>query len=292
MQNAFDWLRRCHSGAELLATLEFIRRADLTFPTQDQIGPPHSALDGPCPRCWIYPRQQSHAGQSYCSTCAWVLDRARHLGRTSMRAAVVWAKLIPLPTNLVAGEGFYADQALGFYVHDARHFLLVLPRQTIKDWLQELMLYHGADLRGAIQIFPTVGTNFAVGIGEMLCRIIHHEVRLSMRRLQIRFYASPYQVLKPHVRDRQGLLTFELDDFLSLLEMAAVFRTMLLPDEQELLEALLKLDDPQEEMFYWGRFLGRMTPAQRDMLQAWQIRNWSAEQVRLLYELVDYVDFY
>lgn len=292
MQSAFDWLRRCGSGAELLATLELLRRPDFTLPTGDEIGPPHSALDGPCNRCWYYPRRQVHSGRGYCPTCAWVLKRARYLGHNSAHAAVVWAKLEPLPANLVEGQGFYAERAWGSYVHDGCHFMLVLPRQAIKDWLQELVLYHGTDIKGVIQIFPTVGSRSPLGIGEMLCRVAHHEVRVSMRRLQVRFFASAYQVLMSHTRERQGLLTFELDDFLNLLDMAAIFRAMLLPDEQDLIQALLKLDDPQEEMFYWGRFLGRLTPAQRDMLQAWQIRSWSKEQVRLLYELVNYVAFY
>jgi len=215
-----------------------------------------------------------------------------HFGHDSVHAAVIWAKLEPLPTNLAEGQGFYAERALGSYVHDDRHFLLILPRRAIREWLQELVLYHGSDLRGIIQIFPTVGSRSTLGIGEVLCRVVHYESALSMRKLYVRFYALAYQVLRTHARDRQGLLTFELNEFIGLLDMAAIFRTMLLPEEQELIQALLKLNNPQEEFFYWGRLLGRLSPAQRDMLQAWQIRNWSKEQVRLLYELMDYVAIY
>lgn len=292
MQSAFDWLRRCHGGAELLATLELMRQPDFTFPSGDEIGPPHSALNGPCVRCWVFPRQVELDGKWYCSTCARIMNRTRHHGYNSTRAVVVWAKLEPLPNNLREGCGFYAERAFNYYIHDRQHFLLVLPRHSVKDWLQELVLYHGNSLKGVIQFFPTVGSEATLGIGEMICRLAHYESNLSMHKTYVRFFASAYQVMAAKTRERQGLLTFELDNFMALLDMATVFRKMLLPEEQELIRALLELDNPQEEMFYWGRFFGRLTPAQRDMLQAWQIRNWSKEQIKLLYELTDYVAIY
>ena len=113
-----------------------------------------------------------------------------------------------------------------------------------------------------------------------------------MDQLRVRFYSAPHQIMKPHTRDKQGLLTFEVSEFLSLLEMAAVFRTILRPTEQELLYQLVNLEDTSEEQFYWGRFMGFLSQEAKDMLNAWRIRQWPKGRIKLLYELVDYVAFY
>jgi hypothetical protein len=88
------------------------------------------------------------------------------------------------------------------------------------------------------------------------------------------------------------LLTFEVSEFLSLMEMAAVFRTLLRPEEQASLHELVNLDDSSEEQFYWGRFAGRLSQEAKDMLSSWNIRHWPKNRIKLLYELVDYVAFY
>ena len=64
------------------------------------------------------------------------------------------------------------------------------------------------------------------------------------------------------------------------------------PQEQEMLHEVLNLEDPSEEQFYWGRLLGHLSQGAKDMLNAWRIRQWPKNQVKLLYELVDYVAFY
>jgi hypothetical protein len=131
-----------------------------------------------------------------------------------------------------------------------------------------------------------------MGMGDILCKAVQHEARFPMDQLRVRFYSAPYQIMQPHTRDRQGLLTFEVSEFLSLLEMAAVFRTMLRPEEQASLYELLNLKDTSEEQFYWGRFMGHLSKEAKDMLSAWRIRQWPRNQIKLLYELVDYVAFY
>jgi len=112
------------------------------------------------------------------------------------------------------------------------------------------------------------------------------------RVLRVRFLAAPHYIYHLHELDREGVLTFEISDFISTLEMASVFRTLLLPDEQTTLRKLLKLRDDAEAQFYWGRFLGQIKPEVRDMLNAWQIRRWSSAQVDLLYRLSEYVRYY
>jgi hypothetical protein len=289
MLSSFDWLRRSRTGAELLATLEYLTTKPDLFPTGEEIGLPHSALNGPCQRCWIYPRLPS---QNRCALCQAILARASKLGHISYQSIVIWGFVNHLSRLLRMGEGFDAHHIFGAYAHDENHFLLVMPRHELKPWLRELGIYHGADLKGIIQVFPTMGAARGIGMGDILCRAVHHEARFSMDRLRVRFFSSPYQLLRAHERDREGLLTFEVSEFLSLLEMAAVFRTILRPEEQESLHKLLNLEDASEEQFYWGRFLGFLSQEAKDMLNAWRIRQWPESRIKLLYELVDYVAFY
>ncbi len=294
MLSGFDWLRRSRTGAELLATLEYLKIKPDLFPIGpigEEIGPPHSALDGPCLRCWIYPRLSSPR-RNYCQACQAILARASRLGDCSRQSIVIWGFVNYLPKQLWAGEGFYGDRTLGDYIYDEHRFLLMMRRRELKTWLQELVIYHGSDLKGLIQILPTTGARHGSSMGDILCRAVHHETRFSMDQLRVRFFSAPYQLLKPHTRDQQGLLTFEVSEFLSLLEMAAVFRTLLRPEEQESLYELVNLEDTSEEQFYWGRFMGFLSQEARDMLSAWRIRQWPKNRIKLLYELVDYVAFY
>lgn len=293
MLNSFDWLRRSRTGAELLATLQYLEEKPDLF-DEEAIGPPHSALGGPCQRCWIYPcaPSSSRRPSQYCKLCRAILARANQLGHISRRSVVIWGGSNRLPKQLENGEGFHDCRIFGTYIHDQNHFLLMMHRLEIKTWFQELVIYHGADLKGLVQILPTTGTGKGISMAGILCRAIHHEARFSMDRLRVRFFSAPYQILKPHTRDQLGLLTFEVSEFLSLLEMAAVFRTLLRPEAQQVLHELLNLDDASEEQFYWGRFLGYLGPEAKDMLSAWRIRQWPKNRIKLLYELADYVAFY
>jgi hypothetical protein len=291
MLSSFDWLRRSESGAELLATLEYLTSRPDLFPPGDEIGPPFSALDGPCQRCWVYPRLSS-TRRNLCPSCQAIVTRATKLGRISRQSIVLWGLVNRLSKLLRMGEGFSDYHVLGAYVHDENHFLLMMPRRELKPWLQELVIYHGPDLKGLIQILPTTGTGKGVNMGDVLCRAAYHEARFPMDRLRVRFFSAPHQILIPHARDQQGLLTFEVSEFLSVLEMAAVFRTILYPREQKALYELLNLEDASEEQFYWGRFMGFLTQEAKDMLNAWRIRQWPRSRIELLYELVDYVAFY
>jgi hypothetical protein len=292
MLNGFDWIRRSRTGAELLATLKCLEEKPDLF-NMEEIGPPHSALSGPCRRCWIYPRVPSgHTTSRYCESCQAILASASQLGHTSRQGIIIWGLVNRLPKQLESGEDFHDSRILGVYVHDQNHFLLMMHRQQLKTWLQELAIYHGTDLKGLIQILPTTGGRRGLSMGDVLCRAIFHEARFSMDQLRVRFFSAPYQLLRPHTRDQMGLLTFEVSEFLSLLEMAAVFRTLLRPETQQILHELLNLEDTSEEQFYWGRFLGYLSPEAKDMLNAWRIRQWPRHRIELLYELVNYVAFY
>ncbi len=300
MLSSFDWLRRCRNGAELLATLQYLEKtcgsvAGPERPLLDKaLGPPPSALQGPCQRCWIYPRTPSKRGTSrYCQVCRTILVKASRLYHHSPRSIAIWGAVNRLPKLLEHRGGVKTGyRILGAFAPDSQHFLVMMYRHGLKSWLQELVIYHGAELKGVLQVLPTTGSGGGVDMADVLCRAMHQESLFPMDRLWIRFFSAPYQVLKSHLRDRQGLLTFEIAEFVSLLEMAAVFRTLLEPEVQQALFELLNLEDSREEHFYWGRFLGLLTPEARDMLNAWRIRQWPKERIHLLYELISYVPFY
>lgn len=293
MLNGFDWLRLSRSGAELLATLKCLETMPVLFDDQAKPGPPFSALTGPCQRCWLYPCLVDYSpNEPFCQTCATILAETRRLGDTSRQSIVIWGFVNRLPRQLRSGEGFYNDHVFGTYIHSERRFLLMMPKRVLKPWVQELVLYHGSDLTGLVQIVPTVGLDGTFSMGDILCRVIQRETDFAMDRLRVQFYASSYQVIRPRARDQEGILTFEISEFLSLLEMASVFRTILQPEEQQALQQLLTIEDAAEAQFYWGRFLGYLNKEAKDMLSAWKIRGWSKSRVKLLYELLEYVVFY
>jgi hypothetical protein len=289
MLNAYDWLRRCVSGAELIATLTAMKEDPDIFNLKD-IGPPISGLERPCGRCWVYPCVDS-SPLRYCQACLSVLARTKHLGKTSRNSVVAWAFLNHLPRGADSGEGFYGKKADGVYAHDSQHVMVVMDRCKIKDWLQELLMYHGSDLKGLIQIFPTCGQGKKNNMADVLCRAAYLDSRFPMDLLRVRFYTDAFQIFYPRGREETGLLTFEITEFMRWLERASMFRALLNPESQDMIWQLIKLKDGKEEKFYWGRFLGYLSPQAREMLYSWEIRRWSKDQIRFLYELLDYVVF-
>ena len=213
--------------------------------------------------------------------------------QSARHSVLVWGTVNQLPRQLETREGFYRDGLLSAYIHDGRRFLLMMFKRQLRDWLQELVLYHGADLTGLLQIFPPTGGKVGNSMGDILSGVVAHEIHSAPDQLRVRFYGAPYQVFAPRQRERRGMLTFEVAEFLRLLDMAAVFRAVLRPGEQEALHELLTLEDPKEAGFYWGRFVGQVNQEAKDMLNAWRIRSWPTERVQLLYELLNYnyVDF-
>ena len=321
MLERFDWLRRSGTGAELLATLQYWETAswrademlaaaspsslaqeqppanqearDQAAPHATPIalgaapGPPHSALHGPCARCWLYPTT-GRPRSRYCPTCEEILGRARRLDAVVRSTVFVWGFVNRPPRQPAAG--FRNLHPLATYVHDDRHFLTALHQRELKPWLQELLLYHGDDLKGVLQVFPALSAKEPTA-GEVLVRLSHREARFPLDRLRVGFFPAIKHVFHPRLYEREGVLTFDVSDFLNTLELAAVFISVLYPDEQKFLYRLLHTEESNEAQFMWGRFLGALRPEARDMLNAWGLRQWSLPQVNLLYELVDYVRF-
>ncbi|MBF0476698.1 MAG: hypothetical protein HQK59_12890 [Deltaproteobacteria bacterium] len=288
MLTAFDWLRRCQNGSDLLATLDYLKEQPDLLLDLDEIGPPLTAVTKPCQRCWIYPCVAAPY-KKYCRTCTEIRAKAEKFNGISKYSVIIWASVNRLPKQLRTEEGFAGSIVSGSYVHDEQHFLLFINRRELKPWLQELLLYEGDTLKGAIQVFPSVDNSPRSSTGEILCRVIHQETHFPMDSFRVRFFSSPFQVLYPRSRAIQDLHTFEAVDFLSLLEMATIFRTLLRPETQEMLRQLTSMGDSREKQFYWGRFMGFLDPEAKDMLSAWNIRQWPENKIKLLYELVKYV---
>jgi len=216
------------------------------------------------------------------------LKIARTVSSYSPKCVVVWAYVNQLPKKLTETRLASPDY---LYIHDDNHFLQVLQRRNLKDWLQSLLLYNAADVRGLWQIFPTVSNRASIQMGEALCWAVHYESMLPMDQWYIRFFASTRNIRRAQKLEDEGLLTYQISEFLSLLEMAHVFRTLLHPHEQKQLYELLTYENLKEEQFFWGRFLGQIDQEVRDMLTEWKIRQWPKSQIKFLYELLKYVSF-
>ena len=283
MLTPFDWLRRSRTSAELLAALRCLEKDPDLLSGGEEIGAPLSALSGPCERCWIYPRDRDSL---FCSTCGTIRKESGALLSLSRRAAVVWTLVRPVPLSLRRIPRQLPDRVLGGHRCDGDHFLLVFERRGIQPWLQELALRHGPELKGIVQILPSVGTGFPFSMGDLLCQAIHYELTQTLRQMRVRFYAAPSQVMRPDRRDENSL---PLSGFLELMEMAGLFRALLKPDDQKELFEVLSLQE--EQSFYWGRILGRLDPRAREMLVDWQIRTWSPARIRLFSDLLHYVAF-
>jgi hypothetical protein len=324
MLTPFDWLRRCAGGAELLATLELLRADYLVTPSESPqaidrgpapavdslanapndasstvsrrplkiaAAPPQAALVGPCLRCWFYAATPATGERGLCPACQLILQRTGALSEISHRVVCVWGYVNRLP-DLIRNSAVYEDGRIaGVYLHSDHEFLLLVRRRELHSWLQDILLYDGLEMTGSLQIFPTVGVYGQTNMGELLCQVVHNQTRFPRDQLRVRFFASARHVLEVHKYDKQGVINFEMSEFLRLLESAAVFRSVLKPDEQETLRKVLAITNPQEAQFYWGRFLGMLSPQARDLLAAWKMRYWSEPQVNLFYELVDYVAF-
>jgi hypothetical protein len=219
-----------------------------------------------------------------------ILERAYSLAELARESILIWGYVNQLPRQLRPGPALQDDGVLATYIYDERRFLVMLNQRSLKPWLQELTFYHALNLKGLLQIFPTGAPGSTTG--DLLVRVVHQESRFPQDRLRVRFYAHPRQIFQPIRYERQGVLTFEVPTFLNMLEMAAVFRTILMPEERKILYKLLHTANSAEAQFYWGRFLGTLSQEARDMLNAWRIRQWPRPQVTLLYQLTEYVDFY
>ncbi|MBN1352011.1 hypothetical protein JXJ21_21595 [candidate division KSB1 bacterium] len=288
MLSKFDWILRCRTGAELLATINYFKQ-NQSFSTDGAFADgPFSASQGACRRCYVYaPMKSDRKYFRFCPLCQSVLNDAYRLQRKTLNAMIIWGYVNQVPRRIY--EYRASKYLYGVYIHDRQRFLVLLHRQHLKFLLSELVMYHGTDLQGLLQIFPALDKPQILSMGDYLTWAIHHESVLLHDQLWIRFYDLAKQLINPKYEEKKGMLTFTVSEFLRLLDMAEIFRVNLRPGEQQNLLELLKLKDPNEEQFYWGRFLGQLNQEAKDMLRAWKIRQWSENQITLLYKLIHYV---
>jgi len=291
MLTPFDWLRLCRNGTELIATLHLLDTQPDVF-LQETIGHPFSALRGPCSRCGIFRRaapspQAGGEAIPYCPACQMVRRATTRLHHAAMTSVLVWGQLSSIPP--------LPDKTLPlpvYYRHDEQHFLLALRRLDLQDWLSDLLLYHGISLSGLLQILPAFPDSRNRTLGDMLARLPAFEAAYPPDRLRIRFYPAGHMIFQGRDYERAGTLTFDARDFLGYLEMAGVFRSLLYPEQQGAVFQILKMKNPQERQFHWGRLLHELSPAGRDMLLSWNLRSWSREQLYLLDKLRPYAKYH
>ncbi|MBF0099417.1 MAG: hypothetical protein HQK77_00770 [Desulfobacterales bacterium] len=288
MLTEFDLLRRSQSGLELLAILTLLNKGPSILSMQMELGPPYSILNGPCTKCWLNVREAEHM---YCELCLSIMEYKKGVGKYIRNTAVIWGYLNRIPEYFHENMWKTGNKPSGIYIHPPSSFLLMIPKDEIRLFLKELTLRYGDDIQGLLQIFPTSGMK-RITMGEALCRAIHYENCYPLDNLRIRFYSNPLQLNRPHIRDSKGMLTFEICEFLDLLEMASIFRSLLTKDQQiDLYEIFTKCEDVRELSFFWGRFYGVIGEKAKDMLSTWDIRQWSQNKFELIYELRDYVAF-
>jgi len=291
MLTKFDWLRRCRTGTDLLATLKYFTENPGIDPTEQEQGGPLSAIGRLCQRCKFYaPVAVRKKHTRYCKICGNILSLKEEVTPKSQRSILIWGYVNQISRRL--RETKPSEFFHGVYIYDEQRFLAAMHRKNLKQWLQDLVIYSGLSLKGLLQIFPSLGEHRNLNIGDYLAWAIHHEANLSMDQLWIRFYTKPSQLINPKKREKEGLLTYIISEFISMLEMVEIFRANLFPQEQQDLYQLLSLNDLKEEQFYWGRFLGQLSQEAKDMLTAWKIRQWSKSQTDFFYQLIKYVVFH
>jgi len=286
MQNAFDWLRICRTGGELITTLDLLSdEPDLPkiMLKEDCLGVPQAAFDGPCLRCRFYSRLNNKV---YCYFCNHIITRENVIRAFSRYGVVLWGFVNFPPKKMPKTE-----YDIFHYTLNDNRFICCTNRWNLKILLQEISLIQGPDWIGLIQLFPLYPGGETITMSDILCSAVHEEKNIMMDQLYVQFYAKPLQLFGKRQREIAGKLTFTVSEFIGYLEMAEIFKRGLYLEEQDRLLEVLKLDDPTEKQFYWGRFMGQIRSEARDFLDSWNMRLWHTEQVELFYELLDFARY-
>jgi len=286
MQNAYDWLRICKSGSELIATIDLVTDEPYLpeiMVKEDCLGPPQTAFDGPCLRCQYFSRMPNH---HLCYFCDHVIVREKSVRSFAPHCVTIWG-FVNFPFRKIP----QTKHEIFTYNVDHNRFICCTNRWNLKMLLQEIMMIQGPDWLGTLQIFPAFQGGETMNMSDMLCSAIFDEKALIQDRLYIKFFASPFQFVHKKEREREGKLIFDAIDFIGYLEMAEIFKRGLYLEEQDRLKELLEIQDVSEKQFYWGRFLAQVRPEARDFLDSWNMRKWSKSQVSLFYELLDFAKF-
>ena len=288
MLNTFDWLRRSENGAELITAMDAVGTDADFFHEGSRIGQPVHGINGPCTRCWIFPRLSD---LFHCKICNTIVSESRKLGKVSRKCLLVWGYVNFLPDNVKQNDDLRENKARSIFIKDETHFLAIVNGYDLTGWLREIILHHGSALKGLLTVFPTTGKKQTFTMGDILCRAVHYDSRFPMDRLRIRFFSRPGQLKVPHLREKQGILTFEPSEFINLLEMATLFKSRLRPEEQGMIKEIIGIKEHHEKAFYWGRLMGNLIIEAKDMLFEWKFREWPENRIKLLCELAEHVPF-
>jgi len=286
MQNAFDWLRICRSGSELMATLDLVSdEPDLPgiVAKEECLGIPQAAFDGPCLRCKYYSRLPDN---HLCYFCNNVMVREAIIRSFARHCVALW-HYVNFPLKRIPKTSY----EIFHYQVDKNRYICCTNRWNLKNFLQEIMMIQGPEWRGVIQIFPVFQGGETLTMSDMLCSAIFDEKSMIQDRLYVKFFATPFQFVHKKEREREGKLIFEVTDFIGYIEMAEIFKKGLYLEEQDRLRQVLDIEDPSEKQFYWGRFLAQVRPEARDFLDSWKLKNWTPSQISLFYELLSFAKF-
>jgi hypothetical protein len=284
MLTAFDLLRLSKTGAELLSTLRLLPKIEMSLHNMS-MGVPYSAMYGPCKRCWIYARSPQ---LNLCESCNAIESLSKDIYEHIKNSVIIWA-YITEPLTLLTNNFINPNETLAYHNVDDEHLLIITKKASIKDWLQNLALAYGDEIRGLIQIFPTMGQGPTIGMADILNRAAHQEKIITHDRLWIRFFPKPWQLVEAKKRDDLGILTFSINEFIDVMETTRVFHDLIPFKQRHLLYEILNEPESSNNPFYWGRFTRSLNQASRDMLDAWGMREWAVPKVQLLYDLLDYV---
>lgn len=294
-----NWLRMSRHASDLLATLAVLRNT-LETGSRLHLGPPHSAVAPLCRRCWIY--QAENRTRNFCPICSEIQTRQSQFFKSSQQAAVIrgHVNFLPAPvTSSCAGHpSRISDVSCGLlkpacWIQDPNHFWVILKRHDVRAWLQELAFHHGSELKGDLQIFSAIlAMRPGTPMGDILLSAEKMEAeRVRQDVLQVRFLGKAAYLLLPANKTEAHSYQAVLSDFIAFMEMANLYRKLFHPNEQEQILELLRITDIQEKKFFWGRLLGQISSQASEMLERWQVMNWSPHKIKVFEELLAYAFF-
>jgi hypothetical protein len=293
MLTFFDWLRQCRTGGELLALLSgAVAEERLPGGRKYEPPPPETLFRTPCRRCGFFSAVPGSAPPD-CPTCEEIRRTGKRMDRTAGFSRILWGHVNRIP-RMIAGDGHASPELLGRYIHDDHHFLAMFSGKGTLPFFRRMLMYDGHDLKGFLQIFPAVSAGHRNRMMDLLIRACHYDAVYPMDALRVRCFTRAHQVFHPgRYETPENRITCEASEFMSLLEMARIFRNLLTPVEQKMLGEYA--DAPEDrgagDAFLWGRMMGALSPAARDMLVAWDFRNWPAERARYFFDMFAYVDY-
>lgn len=289
MLTELDWILLSRNGYELFATLKYLTEKPDLPGRSEALGPPHSATANLCRRCWTYADLNRSKSKPYCPICRWIITYANRYGVLVKDSIAVWGSVDSMPRDLLHQTGMYLASSMGAYVFDDQRFLLLMPQRKLKHWIEQILIYHPT-MTGHILIFPARANRY-INTGDSIARILYNTPDYPTDRLWVKFYSHSFQIFLSDHAKKATLQAYDIATFKGFLETAVVLRSLLLPQAQDALYDWLCLKKPNEERFYWGRFLNQLKPEAIDMLGSWHIQNWPKSYLTMIYHLMKYVEY-